>query len=806
MSKLFVLNGSEKGTAYDLEGELIYLGRAPDNHIQIKEKHISRRHLKIVQKGEKYFIEDLRSTNGTYIRDKQISAGKVFEVREGVPIGVGNIFFSLGKEYKRDIAPLQKLIDPSNPLNDTTEMDRPKTSLRNLELIYSVSKILMQSLDLNDLFEKILDHIFELLKRIDRGAILLVDSGSGKITRVISRSKDDAKHAARPYSRTVVNKVINEGKAVMMSNTMREDKDDRSESMEIMKIKSVMCVPLISRSKIRGAIYVDSVSKPYGFRKEDLSLLSALSSPAAIAIENATLYSNLESLVEDRTKVLMETQEKLRESEARFKAIFDHMSSGVVVFKTVNDGEDFIILNLNRAFRRIEKIHDKEIVGNKTLFETLPFYKESDILESFKRVWQTGKPESGAITFQVGEELTGWREYYVYRLPSMEIVAIFDDVTEKKQGEREQKALQEQLLVSQKMESIGAFAGGIAHNFRNILQAISGNTEYLELVCGEKPDIADLTTNIYDSVEKGVDLINNLLHFSRRGGEYQMVALDLADVIKQTHEIIARVLNRNIEIVLNLDKNLFLKGNRSLLSQVFMNLYSNANDAMPNGGKLTVEAKRKGSKVFAVVSDTGGGMDEKTVEKIFDPFFTLKEVGKGTGLGLSTVHGIVEEHKGSISVSSKPGKGAIFRISFPYAEPKGFEKVEPAREIIPGKGEKVLIVDDERPALDALAAICTKLGYEAIAVEKPLDALQNYSQWDPDVVLMDRGMPKMDGVTCARKIAEKDPEAKIIIVSGYEESGPNGIDESTKHLIKGYITKPCGMGELSQAISRALST
>jgi CheY-like chemotaxis protein len=227
---------------------------------------------------------------------------------------------------------------------------------------------------------------------------------------------------------------------------------------------------------------------------------------------------------------------------------------------------------------------------------------------------------------------------------------------------------------------------------------------------------------------------------------------------------------------------------------------------MPNGGKLSVEAKRKGNKVLAVVTDTGIGMDEETVEKIFDPFFTLKEVGKGTGLGLSTVHGIVEEHKGTISVSSKPGKGAVFKISFPYVEPKGSEKVEPAREIIPGKGEKILIVDDERPALDALAAICKKLGYETLPVEKPLEALQNYSEWDPDVVLMDRGMPKMDGITCARKIVEKDPKARIIMVSGYEVSGPNGIDESTKHLIKGYITKPCGMGELSQAISRALST
>ena len=644
MSKLFVLSGPEKGLTYDLKEQVIFVGRAPDNHVRLKERHVSRRHLKILRKGGRYFIEDLRSTNGTYIRDKQIVPGKVFEVREGVPIGVGNVFLSLGKEYKRNVTSLQKSVDPTSPLNDTTEMDRPKTSLRNLELIYSVSKMLMQSLDLNELFEKILDHIFGLLKRIDRGAILLVDPRSGKITRVISRAKDEAKHAARPYSRTIVNKVLKEGKAVMMSNTIREDKEERSESMEIMKIKSVMCVPLMSKSKIRGAIYVDSISKPYGFRKEDLSLLLALSSPAAIAMENATLYSNLESLVAERTKVLMETQERLSESEARFRAVFDHMSSGVAVFRPVKDGDDFVFLDANRALLRMENIHEKERVKDKMLFEVLPFYRNSDILERFQRVWKSGKPESGAVTFQDGEEMTGWRDYYIYRLPSMEMVAIFDDVTEKKKGEREQRALQEQLLVSQKMESIGAFAGGIAHNFRNILQAISGNTEYLELVCGEKPDIADLTTNIYDSVEKGVDLINNLLHFSRKGGEYEMAVVDLADVVRQTHEIIERVLNRNIEIVLNLDKGLFVRGNRSLLSQVFMNLYSNANDAMPNGGKLTVEAKKKGNRVMVVVSDTGVGMDEPTMEKIFDPFFTTKEVGKGTGLGLSSVLGIVELH------------------------------------------------------------------------------------------------------------------------------------------------------------------
>lgn len=806
MIRVYILSGQGEGRFLEFEAETVFLGRAPDNDIRFNDKHVSRRHLKVGLREGKFFIEDLQSRNGTFIRDKVIAPGKSIEVKEGVPIAAGNVFFSLGKPYKRDIAKLQKAVDPSHPQNDTAEMDRPKASLRNLQLMYNVSRVLMQSLDINQIFEKILDYIFDLLKRIDRGAILLVDERTGKVSEMVARSKDAIEDSDRTYSRTVVNKVLEEGKAVIMSNTMREDEAQRSESMEIMKIKSVMCVPLTSRSKVRGAIYVDSVSKPYGFRKEDLSLLTALSSPAAIAIENAMLYSDLEKRVEERTGDLLATQAKLSRSEARFKAMFDHMSSGVVVYRAENGGADFVIVSFNSAFERIEKISQALDVG-KSWLAACPHYKDTALEESLGRVARTGLSESGSLHFMEGDEIAGWRDYYVYRLPSGEIVAILDDVTERKRAESEQKALQEQLVISQRMESIGAFAGGIAHNFRNILQAISGNTEFLEFVCGEKREIAELTTNIFDSVEKGVDLINNLLHFSRRGGvEYRMSYLDMSDVIGQTHEIISRVFNKNIDIHVHAEKGLYIHGNRSLLSQVLMNLYSNASDAMPNGGRLLIDATAKGEQVIVTVSDTGIGMDEETQEKVFDPFFTMKEVGKGTGLGLATVHGILEEHNGSISVSSSPGKGTTFRICLPYARPEAVEEIEAGREIILGRGEKVLIVDDERPALDALAAIISKLGYMAIPMEKPMEALDTYVTLAPDVVLMDRGMPKMDGMTCARKIAERDPLARIIMVSGYEETGPNGIEESAKPLIKGYLTKPCRMEELSHVISRALET
>ncbi len=805
MTKLYITSGPDKGNSFEFQDDIVYIGRAIDNNIQIKDSSVSRRHLKIQKKGHRYFIEDLESSNGTFINGGQIGPGNVFEVKEGVPITIGRIVFFLGMVPPDARVGVKDLTDVTKDRSDTDMLsefgDRPMTSSKNLELIYKVSNVLMQSLNIDEILERILDYIFDLLKRIDRGAIFLLDSKTGKLEQIIARSKHENGKTALNYSRAVVNKVIKNGEALMMPDMAKEDTDNFSDSM--LQIKSVMCVPLISRSQIRGAIYVDSIIKPYGFREEDLFLLTALSSPSAVAIENALLYSNLERLVEHRTKSLRKTEEKLRESDTRFKAIFNNMSSGVIVYSVVNDGEDFIILDLNRAALKIQKAKKQDVLGNRVQ-DIFPELKETGLLAAFKRIVRTGRPERLSVTLKDGGKISCWREYYVYRLSSGEIVTIYDDVTDKKKAEKEQKALQKQLLVSQKMESIGAFAGGTAHNFRNILQAISGNIEYIEMLYGDQPEVQDVAKSIYDSVEKGVDLINNLLHFSSRGGEYQLVELDLADVIIKTYEIIDRVVNKNIEIKLDLEKDLFVRGNQSLLSQVFMNLFTNARDAMPNGGSLIIEAKKIEDEVIATISDTGHGMDKDTLEKIFDPFFTLKDVGMGTGLGLSTTHGIVEQHKGSISVSSTPGRGTTFKIHLPFVKTRDLKKPNPEKEIILGKGEKVLIIDDEHPTLEALANLTRSLGYDVIPVDRPVEALKNYSKWNPAIVLMDRSMPELDGVTSIRRIMKIDPKARIVVVSGYEESGPDGIDEDVKGLIKGYLTKPCGKEDLSRMLSGVL--
>jgi pSer/pThr/pTyr-binding forkhead associated (FHA) protein len=331
MTKLYIIEGPEKGKSFKLEGDAISLGRAPDNDVQIEDKSVSRKHAMITKKGTAFFIEDLNSKNGTFIGGMQVHPGKTFMLEEGAPIALGNVMVSLGKLptagtpfgketmeisvelSDNEIAVLDSL-DIAKEVNEASQEaieeamssfkeafekdepvthDRPLTPQKNVELLYKVTGVLMNSLNvsnnINDILEKILIYILDLLKRIDRGVFILIDPETGEIAELIPILKGSAGDSLRVYSRTIVNRVIQERKPIIMLDTHQEEEADLSESIELMKVRSVMCVPMISKSRIRGVIYVDSISKPYGFRREDLSLLTALSIPAAYAIENAMM-------------------------------------------------------------------------------------------------------------------------------------------------------------------------------------------------------------------------------------------------------------------------------------------------------------------------------------------------------------------------------------------------------------------------------------------------------------------------------------------------------------------------------------
>jgi len=411
MAKLYVMNGSLQGRSFDLPGAVVRIGRSPDNDIRIEDNSISRKHLILRRQADQYVVEDVGSTNGTFIKGKRISPGKAFEIEPGLPVVIGKILVSVGKPCSENAVHIPDSEDPSNEFSGTglftLDRRRPYTTTRNLELIYKVSNVLMQSLDIDEILEKILDYIFDLLKRIDRGSILLVNNDTGELEQIIGRSKFETKKTDIQYSRTITDQVMETGKPITMSDLSQDPQGEFSDSM--LRMQSVMCVPLISKSQTWGVIYVDSVSKPYGFREEDLSLITALSSPAAVAIENALLYLNLEKKIADRTRSLKETEKKLRQSETRFKAIFNNMSSGVMVCKGLDDGEDFRLIDLNRAARSIENIKKHEI-GDKRVSEIFPEFKQLGLLNVFRRVKETDRPEHHSLTLSQNGNPTGWRD------------------------------------------------------------------------------------------------------------------------------------------------------------------------------------------------------------------------------------------------------------------------------------------------------------------------------------------------------------------------------------------------------------
>jgi len=205
---------------------------------------------------------------------------------------------------------------------------------------------------------------------------------------------------------------------------------------------------------------------------------------------------------------------------------------------------------------------------------------------------------------------------------------------------------------------------------------------------------------------------------------------------------------------------------------------------------------------MVVVTDTGCGMDKETRARCFDPFFTTKEITKGTGLGLSTTYGIVEEHGGEIHVASKPGRGTTFKLHFPLAPSEEDEEQESPNEMIRGKGEKVLIVDDEADMCRLTKDFLETLGYRIACVNNGKAAIDKYNAWHPDVVLLDRVMPELDGISCAKEIVDQDADAKIVIISGYDKDESSGI--AGKEPIKGYLTKPISMKNLSNLLAQIL--
>jgi pSer/pThr/pTyr-binding forkhead associated (FHA) protein len=293
MPKLRVIEGSYQGQSFDLTGNTVFVGRSSRNDIQIKDTAISRKQIKIFLIGGKYFVEDLKSTNGTLLNGGLIIPGEGFEVGEGDTISIGNTVMQLYELPKTRVSasrhPVPERSSSSERQIDKASQDRRSRTPRNLELVLKISELLKESLTIDEFLEKVIDYFFDALPRIDTAAVFLFDSQNKQVTKVVGRPRDKQEGERLSYGKTVVKRVMSEGKAIRMSNTAYEPDPGLGGDEGAAMIKSVLCVPMMISAQICGAIYIDSHRVPHGFRRDDLLLLNSLSGSVAVAIENARL-------------------------------------------------------------------------------------------------------------------------------------------------------------------------------------------------------------------------------------------------------------------------------------------------------------------------------------------------------------------------------------------------------------------------------------------------------------------------------------------------------------------------------------
>jgi len=507
------------------------------------------------------------------------------------------------------------------------------------------------------------------------------------------------------------------------------------------------------------------------------------------------------------------SQKKRSERALRRLAIaVDQVAEAIVITDTKGN-----IKYVNPAFERITGYSHQEAVGQN------PRILKSGQHDStfYRGLWETitnGEPWTGQLVNKK-KDGTLYREDATISPVRDSSGKIVNYVAVKRDITREIE-LQQQLLQAQKMEAVGTLAGGVAHDFNNLLQVVLGYCDILLRRKSKRNADYAILKKIYDAGKRGADLVRSLLAFSRKV-EPKLHPTNLNMEIHKVKELLERTIPKTIKFNLDLRADLEpIQADPSQIGQILMNLGVNARDAMPDGGILTIKTEKvdldeeycssnlevkPGCYVLLTFSDSGHGMDKQTLEHVFEPFFSTKEVGKGTGLGLATVYGIVKLHGGHITCSSEPRLGTTFNIYLPAHKIDKVSDIPTDQSDIPGGTETILLVEDEDVVRELSTELLDGFGYHVITASNGKEALEIYRREGERIslVILDLIMPEMDGRQCLAEILRVDPNARILIASGYSEQGPGGKDILAKGAM-GFVEKPYDIGELLEAIRKIL--
>jgi len=689
-------------------------------------------------------------------------------------------------------------------------MEKPvRSSFQYLSISYECALAIGNSLNLSEMLHKV---IYTMVHKTNahRG-IIWVKNAEKKLQPVASAGIDieDALTQSEIMDlRDVLNQIQKSRKFVLRN---KDDKDflqycpvltEKEESVLIVPVTSVAILHLVYAGR-------EIADEPLA------NLLAGLSKKLSVSIEACMAHKNIINEVRVRVKAeeklkkkteqlisskkelqrlygeseqarklllsiledVTQKEEALRESEERLKTTLNSIQTGIVVI----DAETHIIIDANSAAIKMIGAPEERVIGHVCHKYICPAEKGKCPITDFgqkmdnaERILITANREEIPILKTVTTMFLGGKEC---------LLDSFIDI-------REKKILEAQLAQSQKMEAIGTLAGGVAHDFNNLLTIIIGNAELALMNVIKDESLRTGIEEIKKAGERAASLTRQLLAFSRKQ-IVQPKILDINELLIDIEKMLGRLIGDNIELLTIPDPALWREEiDHGQIDQIIINMVVNARDAMPQGGKLTIETanadldknyfrkrgiegEKSGHYVMLAVSDTGSGMDKETQEHIFEPFFTTKEVGKGTGLGLSTIYGIVKQNNGFIWVYSEPGQGSAFKVYLPKVREDADldEKEQTPVDDLSGSGT-VLIVEDDDGLRKLAQAVLHQHGYRVLDAENGEDALRVSKEHDGPIhlLLTDVIMPKMGGKKLAERLQPLYPRMKVIYMSGYTDN------------------------------------
>jgi len=676
-----------------------------------------------------------------------------------------------------------------------------------------VARIITSTLDIEELYEKFPVEMKKLVP-FDQAYINLVDqeTGSYSVSLLfgVEQPAGEPELIKIPEGSQVQN-VVASGKTAVREDIETGPRLHNDLAHMNMGLRSSITVPLANKGRVLGALeLLGREAAMYGQR--EVAILERLARHMAPAVENARLYDQTRAEKANATTTL-----------SQLWAVLDGVDAAIML---ANDKHE--VLWANRKFGEFFGLEEK-LATNGT-------GQRLGTLQEHINYWVADPyPFSdGENRIAADPDYAGPAEEIEISHPVRRTLQRFTTPVDDGRGERlgrlwvyydisEQRQLEEQVIQAQKMETVGRLAGGVAHDFNNMLSVITINAELAMRESSGNDDLDGYLTDISQATQRAAALTRQLLIFSR-GQTLEPKILDLNGLIVDLYKMLRQLIGEHIEFVVpTFDQTSMVKVDPSQLEQVLMNLAVNASDAMPSGGKFIFETANvsfddestkkphelpPGEYVRLTVTDTGTGISDEDKTHIFEPFFTTKEVGKGTGLGLSTCYGIIKQSNGHIEVQSQLGQGTTFKIYLP--------RITDAAEIIDGVSapaplprgtETVLVVEDEPLVLSTVVRVLTNQGYQVLQAsngEEGLRTAERHIDGDIDLLLTDSVMPKMGGLELARRLRVLRPGIKVLFTSGYMDF--DHLNDGTSPMGEGvaFIQKPLTPDALARKVREIL--